>query len=398
MEQFRKYVQDFQLEIIEELFILTEPTLIKLQHAISLFDELSIIVKKYDNDINGRKDLILSLGNTCFKSEIFLYCCTIAGPFHKLLFWLQHECNSLHWYLIPVNFLVNSTNVDHHCLYPISNFRYRYNSISITDKPYWTFDICIDTNLIDSNETLPFAVDVVSQSFYLFCKTTTIGLHHFDLKTQRVNGIYPLKVKPSAIYADEVHIYILIFSVQDNRNRIEKLDQNSKTVLKTWTDRSRVCLFGLEFDGNENLYSLRGNSLCVFKKNTLAQIREYNLGNSKNSFSKAKSFAISMNQIYVLPENAYFEVFIYSASSGYYMRKISLGIQHYFDLLAVSSKENIFCSFNSADFIFNFNRNGETLNKFSLSDTKHRIVSLHYLHPNLFVLCIILSNLRIVIY
>ena len=399
MESCLVNLEECKSEIIDELITISEVKLIHLAQILELFYELNKLAHQVVVNIENRNGVDLSEEGCLLKYEIYQYAKFSRATFLTHIHYLETELNSFQRCPIPTNISLNFQEISDTNL--VATIDYSLNPFGFDHNPAWIFEI--NGRLSTHNfrgRVLHSAIDYLTHKLYFYCITTQRGIHEFDLSKHSLTDIIPFSYEPYGICVDSLYVYVLAFEGRPFSNGIMKIDKNTKQIIKKWSERTKPEFIGFETDGVDSLYTLRGNSLCIFSKITLSQLRELRLTNKLKHTDKVKGFSIFQNFLYIMPHDVLFDILVYSLISGDLLRTISLQLDQVCTQISLSSIGNILCVNSSNKEFFNlFSTKGELIHAFTLPDKSAEVVGLNFIVPYIIVLCLLPNeSLKILAY
>ena len=394
MERFTQNVDEIKTEIIRELCSIQKPTPIHITHCLDLFYELNCLIEQVSSEFQIRDGIDLSERGCILKTRIYHYASFAENTFLSRVHYLDTQLTYFQRFLIPTNIQLNFSRHN-----PIGTLNYSLSPYGLDATPAWFFDIDKKGSNVNTRPTLPCCIDSVNHKLYFYCETTTRGFHVFDLRKHSLTNIIPFAYEPYGVCVDSDYLYALAIEGRPYSNGIMKLEIKSNLIVKKWLERSKPEFLGFETDAND-LYTLRGNSLCVFSKNALSQLRELKFARKPSFTGKVKDFSLYSGNVYILPQDVRFDVLVYSLTNGDLVRTVSLQVDQVCSEICIGLEGNIVCNNFKKKANFDvFSSKGELLHSFTLPDKNANLVALHYMKPHIIVLCVLPGDsIRILAY
>ena len=388
MERCLENVEDCKSEMIEVLLALSTVKIVHLTQTLRLIYELNALTQQVLVNIESRTGVDLSENGCLLKHEIYQFAKFQQTTFLTHINFLETELNSFQRCPIPTSISVNFHEVSENNL--VATIGYTLNPFGVDQDPAWIYEFNgqLTVNCF-TKRVLHSAIDNFTRKLHFFCITTERGIHEFDLNKHSLTDIIPFSYEPYGICVDNLYVYVLACEGRPFSNGIMKISKTTKQIVKKWSERTKPEFIGFETDGVDCLFTLRGNSLCVFSKITLSQLRELKLTNKLKHSDKIKGFSIYINFVYILPHEMLFDVLVYSLTNGELLKTISLQLDQVCTSICLNSHGNIMSVNNSANkqFLYLFNTKGEVIHEFALPDKKFEVIGLNFTVPYIIVLC-----------
>ena len=385
-------------ELIQEILALPVVKPLHLTRTLELLYDLNKMAHQIFDCIESRKGIDLSQERCVLKSEIYCFARLSRTTFKSHINYLEITFYSFQRCPIPTNITINFQETSENDL--VASITNSLNPFGVDEEPAWIYEFNgkLNTNSL-TRPVLHSAIDNLTRKLHFYCITTQAGIHEFDLTKHSITNIIPFVYEPYGICVDSLYVYVLTSEGRPFSNGIMKINKSTKEIVKRWSERSKPEFTGFQTDGVDSLFTLRANSLCVFSKITLSQLRELKLTNKLKPNDKIRGFSVFIDFLYILPQDILFDILVYSLLNGELLRTISLQLDHVCTQICLNSFGHILCLNDRASkaFLSLFNTKGELIHEFSLKDENVKVIGMNFIEPYLIVLCV-LSNESIKIF